>query len=72
MNAVHTQKMYNNAGGNQMSDNPLKNIVMYCVKCRHKVNINNPKMITLKSQRKALQGSCPHCNTTTYKFVPNS
>lgn len=55
-----------------MSDNPLKNIVMYCVKCRHKVNINNPKMITLKSQRKALQGSCPHCNTTTYKFVPNS
>jgi hypothetical protein len=54
-----------------MSENFLKNIVMYCVKCRHKVNVNNPNVVTTKSKRKALKGNCPHCNTVTYKFVAN-
>ena len=52
-----------------MSENFLKNVVMYCVKCRHKVNVNNPNVVTTKSKRKALKGACPHCNTVTYKFV---
>ncbi len=54
-----------------MSENLLNNVVMYCVKCRHKVNVRNPQVMTLKSKRKALKGKCPHCETTTYKFVSN-
>jgi Zn finger protein HypA/HybF involved in hydrogenase expression len=54
-----------------MSENFLKNVVMYCVKCRHKVNVSSPNIVETKSNRKALKGKCPHCNTVTYKFVSN-
>jgi len=42
---------------------------MYCVKCRTMVTITAPKKVVMKSSRHALQGKCPHCNTSTYKII---
>lgn len=42
---------------------------MYCVKCRTMVTITAPKRVVLKTSRHALHGTCPHCNTSTYKLV---
>lgn len=33
----------------------------YCVKCRKKVEIKNPKQVTLKNRRPAVEGVCPSC-----------
>ena len=35
----------------------------YCVKCKKKVEIKNPKQITMKNKRKATKGECPNCGT---------
>ncbi len=43
----------------------------FCVKCRRKVEIKNPKEVTLKNGRKAIKGKCPRCGTTVYVFVPS-
>jgi Zn finger protein HypA/HybF involved in hydrogenase expression len=52
----------------QMSDATV-NHPMYCVKCRTMVTITAPKKVVMKSSRHALQGNCPHCNTSTYKII---
>lgn len=36
----------------------------YCVKCRKKVEMENPKQVVLKNKRKAVKGSCPRCGTS--------
>ncbi len=40
----------------------------YCVKCRKKVEIRNPKQITLKNKRPAVQGVCSVCNTKVFRI----
>ena len=40
----------------------------YCVKCRKKVDIRNPKLITMKNKRPATQGVCPACGTIVYRL----
>ncbi|MBT9161040.1 MAG: DUF5679 domain-containing protein [Dehalococcoidia bacterium] len=40
----------------------------YCMKCREKVEIKNPKAITMKSGRPATQGECPGCGTKVYRM----
>jgi Domain of unknown function (DUF5679) len=35
----------------------------YCVKDRKMVDMKDPKEITLKNGRKAMQGTCPECGT---------
>jgi len=40
----------------------------YCVKCRAKVTINNPRHVTLKNGRPAVQGSCPRCGTKVFRI----
>lgn len=35
----------------------------YCMKCRKTVEIKNPKQVTLKNKRPAVQGVCPTCGT---------
>jgi hypothetical protein len=42
---------------------------IYCVKCRKKVPIKNPKTITMKSERLALTGVCPYCGTNCYQIT---
>ncbi len=40
----------------------------YCVKCRKKVEIKNPKSITLKNGKPATSGVCPHCGTKVFRI----
>ncbi|MFC1927718.1 DUF5679 domain-containing protein [Chloroflexota bacterium] len=40
----------------------------YCVKCRRKVEIKNPKSIKMKNKRPATQGLCPRCGTKVFRI----
>ncbi|GCF09048.1 DUF5679 domain-containing protein [Dictyobacter arantiisoli] len=41
----------------------------YCVKCRIKRGMQNPKQIVTKNGRNAMEGVCPVCNTRLFRFV---
>ena len=40
----------------------------YCLKCRTKREIRNPKQITMKNGRPATQGTCTVCGTKVFKI----
>ena len=40
----------------------------YCMKCRAKREIKNPKAVTLKNGRQAIRGVCPVCGTTVSRI----
>ena len=40
----------------------------YCVKCRAKRDMKDPKSITMKNGRPATQGVCPACGTKMFKI----
>jgi RNase P subunit RPR2 len=40
----------------------------YCVKCRAKREIQDPKKVTLKSGRPATKGTCPKCGTKMFRI----
>jgi len=40
----------------------------YCMKCRAKREIKNPKSIVMKNGRPATQGECPVCGTKVYRI----
>jgi DNA-directed RNA polymerase subunit RPC12/RpoP len=40
----------------------------YCVKCRRKVEIKDPKAIRMKNKRPATQGVCPRCGTKVFRI----
>ena len=40
----------------------------YCVKCKAKREIQNPRVITMKNGRPATQGVCPVCNTKVFRI----
>ena len=40
----------------------------YCMKCKKKVEIKNPRQITLKNNRQAVQGMCPVCGTNVFRI----
>lgn len=40
----------------------------YCVKCRRKVEVKNPRSITMKNGRPATQGECPVCGTKVFRI----
>ena len=40
----------------------------YCMKCRKKVEIKNPKAITMKNKRPATRGVCPKCGTKVVRI----
>ena len=40
----------------------------YCVKCKAKRQMNDPKEITMKNGKKATQGVCPVCSTKMFKI----
>jgi DNA-directed RNA polymerase subunit RPC12/RpoP len=40
----------------------------YCMKCRKKVEIRNPKQVTLKNNSPAVQGVCPVCGTKVFRI----
>lgn len=40
----------------------------YCVKCRAKRELKNPKAVTLKNGRPAVEGVCPTCGTKMFRI----
>ena len=40
----------------------------YCVKCKKKVEVQNPKQITMKNKRSATKGVCPKCGTAVFRI----
>jgi len=40
----------------------------YCVKCKKKVDIKNPKSVTMKNSRPAIQGECSTCKTKVFRI----
>lgn len=40
----------------------------YCMKCRKKVDIKNPKVTTVKNGRLATQGDCPGCGSRVFRL----
>ncbi|AFS83344.1 MAG: DUF5679 domain-containing protein [Nitrosopumilus sp.] len=40
----------------------------YCVKCRAKRDIKDPKETTLKNGRPAVKGTCPTCGTNVFRI----
>jgi len=42
--------------------------IAYCMKCRKKVEIKDPKQITLKNNRPAVQGVCALCGTKVFRI----
>lgn len=40
----------------------------YCLKCRTKREMKNPKPITMKNGKPATEGSCPTCSTKMFKI----
>jgi hypothetical protein len=44
----------------------------YCVKCREKREIKNPKEVTMKNGRPAMEGTCPVCGTKLFRMLSAS
>ena len=42
----------------------------YCVKCRMKKDLVNPKPFITSNNRKAVKGHCNVCKTTLIRFLP--
>jgi len=40
----------------------------YCVKCKSKREMKNPKQVTMKNKKPATQGECPTCGTKMFKI----
>lgn len=40
----------------------------YCMKCKKKVEVKNPKAITMKNKRPATQGVCSSCGSKVFKI----
>ena len=40
----------------------------YCMKCRAKKEMKDPKAITMKNGRPATQGTCPSCGTKMFRI----
>jgi hypothetical protein len=41
----------------------------YCVKCREKREVKDPKDVTMKNGRNAIQGTCGVCGTKLFRMV---
>jgi hypothetical protein len=41
----------------------------YCVKCREKREMKDPKEVTMKNGRDAVEGVCPVCGTKLFRMV---
>lgn len=43
-------------------------VTAYCVKERKKVDMKDPKQVTMKNGRPAVQGICPSCGNKLFKI----
>lgn len=49
-------------------DKEVKKMEAYCVKCRAKREIKNPRAITMKNGKPATRGVCPTCGTSVFRI----
>lgn len=40
----------------------------YCVKCKSKKEMKDPKNITMKNGKPAIRGTCPSCGTKMFRI----
>lgn len=40
----------------------------YCVKCKAKQEMKDPKEVTMKNGKKATKGACPVCGTSMFRI----
>lgn len=40
----------------------------YCLKCRERREMKDPKAITMKNGKPATEGTCPVCSTKMFKI----
>ncbi|MCC6381939.1 MAG: hypothetical protein IT304_05485 [Dehalococcoidia bacterium] len=40
----------------------------YCLKCRERREMKDPKAITMKNGKPATEGTCPVCSTRIFKI----
>ena len=40
----------------------------YCVKCRAKRTMKDPKNVTMKNGKNAVKGTCPNCGTGMFRI----
>jgi len=50
----------------QQGDSPM--VQAYCVKCRAKREMADPKKVKLKNGKPAMKGKCPKCGTTLFRI----
>jgi uncharacterized Zn finger protein (UPF0148 family) len=43
-------------------------VSMYCVKCKGKKDITDPKEVTMKNGRAAMESTCPDCGTRLFRI----
>lgn len=43
--------------------------IAYCVKCREKREMNDPKEVEMKGGRRAMSGVCSVCGTKMFKIL---
>jgi Zn finger protein HypA/HybF involved in hydrogenase expression len=55
---------------NLKTDLPMAAAVeAYCVKCKAKRNMKDPKENIMANGRKAMKGTCPECGTGMFKIL---
>jgi len=40
----------------------------YCVKCKAKKEMKDPKEVQMKNKRTAMKGQCPDCGTSMFRI----
>jgi NAD-dependent SIR2 family protein deacetylase len=48
-----------------------KQVEAYCVKCKKKTEIKDPKEVTMKNGRAAIAGTCSVCGTKVFRIKSN-
>ena len=46
----------------------MADVTAYCVKCKKKQKMKDPKAVTMKNGRKAKKGTCPKCGTKMFRI----
>jgi DNA-directed RNA polymerase subunit RPC12/RpoP len=46
----------------------MADVTGYCMKCKKKQKMNDPKSVIMKNKRKATKGECPKCGTKMFKI----
>ena len=50
------------------SKDQVQSVEAYCVKCKSKRIMRNPKKITMKNGRPARKGTCPECGSGMFRI----